>query len=419
MSESINQIFKSAVIKYLSEVDCPKHGSNQHEIGGLVKSGFSRFLGEVVGSQRIPFATWFVRLEDEEDPIAVPSQATWYNARNRVSEKRGPEYRLYYKSNDVTDLFHPGDFMLLAMTEDSRLLLITAPANSQSEREVRMLFNAADTEAGRLFARIELDNDRRDLPLSMLLSNATGLPLFYVPEENDDWLLEKLLDICPDVKPEEGGPATKVFPKTSAISGLVHALFKADPGTDPDLALELWMGREDRLFHLLEEHLVQERLRAGFRSVEEFSNYSLSFQNRRKSRAGHAFENHLAEIFTQCGLQFEAQALTEAKKRPDFLFPCAAAYHDSGFPSARLRMLGAKTTCKDRWRQIISEADRIPSKHLVTLQQGISDAQISEMHDSSVRLVIPASIRETYADDQRSRIMTLSDFIDEVREIQR
>ena len=137
MSESINQIFKSAIIKYLSEVDCPKHGSNQYEMGGLVRSGFSRFLGEVVGSQRIPFATWIVRLEDEGDPIAVPSQAAWYNARNRVSEKRGPEYRLYYKSNDVTDLFHPEDFMMLAMTEDSRLLLITRPSSGSSRRSGR------------------------------------------------------------------------------------------------------------------------------------------------------------------------------------------------------------------------------------------------------------------------------------------
>ena len=26
-------------------------------------------------------------------------------------------------------------------------------------------------------------------------------------------------------------------------------------------------------------------------------------------------------------------------------------------------MLGVKTTCKDRWRQVLSEADRIPQKH--------------------------------------------------------
>jgi hypothetical protein len=31
-------------------------------------------------------------------------------------------------------------------------------------------------------------------------------------------------------------------------------------------------------------------------------------------------------------------------------------------------MLGAKTTCKDRWRQVLTEAIKIPHKHLFTLE---------------------------------------------------
>jgi hypothetical protein len=32
-------------------------------------------------------------------------------------------------------------------------------------------------------------------------------------------------------------------------------------------------------------------------------------------------------------------------------------------------MLGVKTTCSDRWRQVLAEADRIQLKHLLTLHR--------------------------------------------------
>ena len=37
-----------------------------------------------------------------------------------------------------------------------------------------------------------------------------------------------------------------------------------------------------------------------------------------------------------------------------------------------------KSTCKDRWRQVLSEADRIPNKHLFTLEAAISENQTSK-----------------------------------------
>ena len=42
-------------------------------------------------------------------------------------------------------------------------------------------------------------------------------------------------------------------------------------------------------------------------------------------------------------------------------------------------MLAAKTSCKDRWRQVLAEADRIRTKHLLTLEPAISKIQTAEM----------------------------------------
>lgn len=90
----------------------------------------------------------------------------------------------------------------------------------------------------------------------------------------------------------------------------------------------------------------------------------MSVQQRRKARAGYSLENHLSCLFEERGLTFERGAHTEGKKKPDFLFPGTRAYHDEAFPVAALTLLGAKSTCKDRWRQVLTEGARVPAKHL-------------------------------------------------------
>lgn len=78
-------------------------------------------------------------------------------------------------------------------------------------------------------------------------------------------------------------------------------------------------------------------------------------------------------------------------------------------------MLAAKTTCKDRWRQILNEADRIPIKHLITLQEGVSEAQYREMRDAGVRLVVPEQVMSSYPDEVRSSLLSLEGFLAQVR----
>lgn len=80
-------------------------------------------------------------------------------------------------------------------------------------------------------------------------------------------------------------------------------------------------------------------------------------------------------------------------------------------------MLAAKTTCKDRWRQILNEANRIPSKHLLTMQEGISLNQYSEMEQEGVILVVPKPLHKAYHKDIRHKLLTLETFIKEVVEL--
>jgi hypothetical protein len=80
-----------------------------------------------------------------------------------------------------------------------------------------------------------------------------------------------------------------------------------------------------------------------------------------------------------------------------------------------LAILGAKATCKDRWRQILGEADRVSQKHLVTLEPSISVHQTDEMRTRDVVLILSVAIHQTYTPAQRDWLWTLGDFIEDIR----
>lgn len=189
---------------------------------------------------------------------------------------------------------------------------------------------------------------------------------------------------------------------------------------DPDKALLHWTEQEYKLFRALEHERYGSIVAAGFSSVDEFVSLANRVLNRRKSRAGKSLEHHLAAIFDENKIQYTAQAVTEGNKKPDFLFPSEEAYHDFSFPVSKLTSLAAKTTCKDRWRQILNEADRLRDdrKYLCTLQQGISSAQMDEMESEKVTLVVPKPYISTYPREKQDRIWTLHKFVTYVKGLQ-
>lgn len=78
--------------------------------------------------------------------------------------------------------------------------------------------------------------------------------------------------------------------------------------------------------------------------------------------------------------------------------------------------MGAKTTCKDRWRQVVTEADRVDTKYLCTLQQGNTVQQMKEMQSEHVVLVVPKPYIKSYPPEFRDSILDLKTFIRFVRE---
>lgn len=190
---------------------------------------------------------------------------------------------------------------------------------------------------------------------------------------------------------------------------------------NPDKKIIDWTEQEYRLFREIEQFTYGSVIRNGFKDMESFVELANQVLNRRKSRAGKSLEHHISAIFDGNSIAYEEQVITEGKKKPDFIFPSGQAYHDNSFPTDKLVSLASKTTCKDRWRQILNEADRLRGKNkfLLTLQQGISTAQIEEMTAEKVVLVVPKQYISSYPKEQQEKIWTVKKFIGYLQEIQR
>lgn len=189
--------------------------------------------------------------------------------------------------------------------------------------------------------------------------------------------------------------------------------FKPD-GVDSQLLR--WIEVEYRLFKLFEEKIYREKYSAPFASCQELIDFANKILNRRKSRAGKSLELHLEAIFKEQEIPYQAQPVIEKCKRPDFLFPSAEAYNDTSFPTSKITFLAAKTTCKDRWRQILEEADRLPVKYLFTLQPCVSEKQFEEMEQVKVQLVIPKSNFKNFSEKIRPKLLSLADFCAQLKQ---
>lgn len=236
-----------------------------------------------------------------------------------------------------------------------------------------------------------------------------------MPDLSESTVIQSVIDSLPNGFPSTEEMALFARNIWDTVNRSWHMVSK-----DPDKVLLKWTETEYRLFRALEYSRYHNVIGEGFLRLDDFIDVANQVLNRRKSRAGKSLEHHLSAIFDEHGLLYQSQAITEGKKRPDFLFPSQDAYHDYNYPIERIVLLAAKRTCKDRWRQIINEADRLRdrTKFLCTLQQGISSAQMDEMETEHIILVIPKQYIKTYPKDRQHRIWTLRKFVGYVKEVE-
>jgi hypothetical protein len=384
-------LFSSVAHKTMAAVDIPEKNSNQHEINGV-----SALKGVFGTNQTTRGQIRWHYFSDDREPEHATDAFTFYDARARGRKKtHRSEWRFYYRG-DFLSRVHEGDLLVIVCGKEGITNALLLQKGSGWERAVRRLFRLDQTNSSfRTITNEELSkSDLGFLERKVLKEIGFDDELPVLPSDEDAVL----------------SAFGEKFPDTKAMSDFSRSRIETgDAG--PDETIAAWISREEQLFKALENIIVTKRLKAGFESTEDFIKYSLSVHNRRKSRMGHALQNHLEAIFKRENLKFTPQARTELKNTADFIFPGEVEYGDPHFDCSMLVMLGVKSSAKDRWRQVLTEADRIPQKHLFTLEPGISSAQTSEMVQKRIQLVIPQMLHPTYKLEQLGMISSLSEFV--------
>lgn len=400
----LNKYFSGVVVKKLSEVETNPAVSNQHEYNA--KKPMDKIFGTEVPKKE--FNSSFLYIGDDIS-INADGKMTWYDTR--YNHPTRTEWRLYFQTTEVSKRARAGDSLFICMKTDGTLIIIVAQKDSTIESQLYWLFglNGLDTE--KFVSKTEFDSgdDKIELAARTILEQ---IGIEYEDKSVESYLEPMLFEF------KGKFPTTREFSEYAR-----NTIADVDPVGDPDTTLVKWVNREEALFKLMEQYLIRERLQKGFVAdgevdVDAFIQFSLSVHNRRKSRAGLSLENHIEALLKKQDIIYSHTPVTENKSKPDFIFPCIEVYRDKSFPAMYLTMLGVKSTCKDRWRQVLSEADRIEKKHLLTLESAISENQTNEMIDKQLQLVLPLPIHETYTMTQRAWLYSVKMFLDEVKEKQ-
>lgn len=383
LNRAVKSVFESekAFCKFLSANDTGAAGA--HQVGILVsKSAVSILFDQSLDGEIILKRTVEIRWQNG---LTTQSCFTYYKSKNELRITRFGRNFPYLNPDQTGALF--------VFTRQDRETYSGFFLETEEEiEEFLNTFNLGPTETNCLIdVRRSLPESREKIEIQNFIGNLT----VEFPLSREMSAAARMI-------------RDRVYGRTDYVL------------SDPDQAVIEWTSTEYALFRALEHSRYGDVISRGFENVDDFVSMANMVLNRRKSRAGKSLEHHLAAVFDKNGIAYTPQAVTEGNKKPDFLFPSQEAYHDIAFPDERLAVLAAKTTCKDRWRQILNEADRLKNrpKYLCTLQQGISPAQMDEMQDENVILVVPKPYIRYYPSNRQNRIWTLKRFIEYIKGIE-
>lgn len=387
----LSQYFIGVAAKKLSAVEADTAISHQHEFNGVAP------LKAIFGAEKRTFPAKFIYLNDNDDePPAADGFLTWYDARDHHPVRS--EYRMYFPTTAVSICAAAGDELIIGLRPDHSVLVIIAERGTTICNQLRWLFGIAENHPG-FSVREDLESEQDRIAFaSRFILDELGIELENEAETFLEDMLHRFNGALPSSR-QFSDYARSTMPETDALD-------------EADMVLIAWLEREEILFRTMEKYLIADRLSDGFDGdVNGFLQFSLSVQNRRKVRAGLALENHFEHLLTSHRIRFDRTRITENKSKPDFIFPGIIAYHDPSFDVDKLTMLGVKSTCKDRWRQVLAEAERIDHKHLLTLEAAISENQTDEMRERNLQLVVPRSIQSTFTGGQQEWLMNVSEFL--------
>ncbi len=384
-------------VKRLSGNDTLANGS--HQAGPYIPKDFLFDIFPLLNRKEIKNPDLWFDLYVDSHTDCRRIRAIWYNNKFHGNPKRGrDEARLTNFGGQDSPLLDPestGALSVFAFELDSNREAVSCHVwvcrHETEEDFIENRIGPVEPGAGKVWSSDEVEKQRPTDRSSCWL---------YPDEIPEQWL-------------EKFPTGMEIIQKTIDIKGAL--------GIKPDSRLVKRRQYEFEVFRSVEEAVELPFIKKGFANLDDFILKAQSILQRRKARSGRSLELHAKRIFLEEGLieneDFTHQPESEKGKRPDFLFPSEKAYKSKSHLSNRLKMLAVKTTCKDRWRQILNEADRIKIKHLLTLQEGVSENQFAEMVKAKVQLVVPTPIISSFPKNVRPHLQSFESFIRDVRSL--
>ncbi|RYG64522.1 hypothetical protein EON80_19095 [bacterium] len=449
---NLNNLYVGVMMKRLSAHEVDPKTSRQHEFQGV-----KRMIDLLGGEKREDIPTCYrFFLDHGEVPVVgsvIKAASTWYDTREN-DPKRPAEWRLYFKTNAVWDVCEPGDLLVVALRSDSSLDLYFAPSGSVAEL---MLLEAFGATAHRFLEQAALDELLREKrqkqegfqPATQIVSDLPRVEsveqLSLVLSMDEDSLelsadLAKAVDPAPEALADSDSyvdrvarlyldkwPGEKLGTSREVADALISVV-DLESAEGVDVALTSWLEIGEAAYWVWEKSVCVRFLNplrwdksiSDEQLADQYGKRWMSFRQSRVSRAGGVMECLLETIFRRNGLLFDtkAAAKVDGGKLPDFLFPNGASYRNPAFPTDKLRILGSKTSFKDRWPQILDEGRRVARKHGVTRDTKITKSMFSQMDSKGFTVVMPEPIIHRYG-ERPANLMNLRAFMDEILELQK
>lgn len=393
--------------KLLSRVEVEVAASNQHEFNATLLWRALEFPRERVSGT---VEMLYLGRDVHEEPLEETFNFTLYDSRE--GQPRPPEYRLYFDSPFLQARSQVGDTLILIRQErandlkgliidgGSELGVAMATLLRENGVELETRFKAVTTllPASALATLLEASGGSAETPgYAEFLAGADQSFLKTVLESGDL-------------------PSAKVMANEAQ-----RAVRKLHPGVlNPDDELHWGLQAETALFLHLEEQIGQRRLdrmtASGTLSFADATSLVRSQLQSRKSRRGQSLQNHFEALLVGRQIPFGAQCRIARGETPDFLIPGCSQYLDPAFPPGRLRMVACKTTLKERWAQVLKEADRIPDKFVLTLDPSLTDDVVDRMSESRLSVFLPEPVlRTSYVGRKAGKALgTVSDLINQL-----
>lgn len=143
-------------------------------------------------------------------------------------------------------------------------------------------------------------------------------------------------------------------------------------------------------------------------NIAEIDRMMLSASQQRKSRAGYSFEHQIEAMLVDGRVPFDKQVIMDARKRPDFVLPSERQFRMPKPGSAPGLILSAKTTLRERWKQVQREMQG-GDLFLATVDETIAANAIEDMATLGITLVVPEELK-TSTDTEYGRHSNVSGF---------